>query len=342
MSDNKYYRRVPEWPKYPEDMIFEMGSGVTVDDDGVVYLFTRDLEHWAAHPLAMSAKMGKSSVSMFDRQGNYLGKWGPSDEPGFALGAHTIYFIDGHIWTVDRDGHMVKKYTKDGRLVLSLGTLGKPGNAPYLFNGPTGVEVQKNGNIVVTDGYWNARMIWYTPDGEYIKEIGGWGNAPGQFNSPHAVAQTPDGRLLVVDFRGGDMHSYMTVPGQIAAERTVKDPDRKSRIQVFDPDGNFLEEWTHLTPLSILVKGNRIYASDEFHDLVVMDATTFEILERHENLAIYIHQLAVDDHGDFYTATVYPEHKGAARGREGPSHNRWTREPADEKATSRKPVSEHA
>jgi hypothetical protein len=57
----------------------------------------------------------------------------------------------------------------------------------------------------------------------------------------------------------------------------------------------------------------------------VLDAHTFEELERHDGLAIYIHQMAVDQHGDFYTATVYPEHAGAPRGREGPSHHRWTR-----------------
>src|SRR5438105_682350 len=37
------YRLDENWPKYPPDMQFEMGSGVTVDDDGIVYLFTRDV-----------------------------------------------------------------------------------------------------------------------------------------------------------------------------------------------------------------------------------------------------------------------------------------------------------
>ena len=52
----------------------------------------------------------------------------------------------------------------------------------------------------------------------------------------------------------------------------------------------------------------------------------FREIERHRNLAIYIHQMAMDAHGDFYVATVYPEHAGARRGREGPSHHRWTRQ----------------
>jgi len=64
------YRLAEGWPFYPEDMQFEMGSGVAVDGAGVIYLFTRDVEHWAAHPLAMRDKMGKSSISMFDRDGH--------------------------------------------------------------------------------------------------------------------------------------------------------------------------------------------------------------------------------------------------------------------------------
>lgn len=327
-SSEATYRLVGDWPRYPTDMSFEMGSGVCVDDDGVIYLFTRDIEHWAAHPLAMKGKMGKSSVSMFTRDGTYLGVWGPSDESGFALGAHTIYFINGHIWTVDRDGHLVKKYTKQGELVLTLGELGKWGKDPGHFNGPTAVVVQPNGNIVVSDGYWNARLIWFSPEGDYIKEIGGWGNEPGQFNSPHAVTQMPDGRLVVVDFRGGALHDYMTVRGQIADERWEQDPGRKSRIQVFDPDGNFVEQWDHLNPLTVAVYGDRLYASDNMSDLVVYDAHTMQELERHERLAIYIHQMAVDRHGDIYTATVYPEHAGASRGPQGPCNRRWTRDPA--------------
>ena len=113
-TDNKDprsgYKLVDGWPNYPSEMQFEMGSGIAVDDEGTIYLFTRDIEHWAAHPLAMKDKMGKSSISMFSRAGEYLGKWGSSDERGFALGAHTLYIErDGMFWTTDRDGHTVKK-----------------------------------------------------------------------------------------------------------------------------------------------------------------------------------------------------------------------------------------
>ena len=321
------YRLDEAWPHYPPDMQFEMGSGVAVDADGIVYLFTRDIEHWAAHPLAMKDKMGKSSISMFDRSGKYLGKWGPSDERGFALGAHTLYIEkDGMFWTTDRDGHVVKKYHPDGTLLLTLGELGDWGDGPDRFNGPTAMVVQENGNIVVSDGYWNSRLVWFTPEGEFIKSVGKWGRGPAEFNTPHALAQDAQGRLLIADLCGGNFHAYMTVPGQLADYRHTSDPGCYSRIQILDPEGEYIDEWKHISPLSIAVYGDHVYASDKMSNLAILDAATGEQVDRVENIAIYIHQLAMDAHGDLYTASVYPEHAGEKRGPEGPSHHRWTRE----------------
>lgn len=319
------YQLDESWPQYPADMQFEMGSGVAVDAEGTIYLFTRDIEHWAAHPLAMSAKLGKSTISMFDRSGKYLGKWGPSDEPGFALGAHTLYIIDGNFWVVDRDGHTVKKYSADGKHLLTLGTYAQPGAGPDKLNGPTAVVVQANGNIVVSDGYWNSRLVWFTPDGKFIKEIGKWGRGPAEFNTVHALAQDATGRLLAADLCGGNLHSYMTVPGQIAEHRNVRGPDCVSRIQVLDSEGGYLEEWTHVAPLSLAVYGDHVYASDKMNSLAILDAATGKEIDRVEKISIYIHQMAMAPNGDLYVASVYPEHAGEKRGREGPSHRRWTR-----------------
>jgi hypothetical protein len=321
------YERVADWPHYPPNMQFEMGSGVAVDADGIIYLFTRDVEHWAAHPLAMKNKMGKSSISMFNRDGEYLGKWGSSDERGFALGAHTLYIeSDGMFWTTDRDGHCVRKYHPNGELLMTLGTFAKWGDDESHFNGPTAVVVQDNGNIVVADGYWNSRLVWFSPDGEFIKSLGSWGHGPVEFNTPHALAQDSQGRLLVADLCGGNFHDYMTVPGQIEERRTRIHADARNRIQRLDPEGGYLDEWTHIRPLSIATYGKRVYASDKMSSLAILDEESGEVLQRVEDIAIYIHQLAMDAHGDLYTASVYPEHAGEKRGPEGPSHRRWTRE----------------
>lgn len=320
------YRLVENWPNYPTDMQFEMGSGVAVDAEGTIYLFTRDLEHWAAHPLAMSAKMGKSSISMFSRDGEYLGKWGPSDEPGFALGGHTLYIEkDGMFWTTDRDGHTVRKYHPDGTLLLELGTFAEWGNDETHFNGPTAVVVLDDGRIVVADGYWNSRLVWFSPEGEYLFSVGQWGRGPCQFNTPHALTVDSKGRILVADLCGGNFHDYMTVPGQIAPERLTPEPDCKHRIQRLTADGEYIDEWTHIMPLSLATYGNRIYASDKMSSLAILDEDSGEVISRVDDIAIYIHQLAMDAHGDLYTATVYPEHAGAPRGPSGPSHRRWSK-----------------
>jgi hypothetical protein len=50
------------------------------------------------------------------------------------------------------------------------------------------------------------------------------------------------------------------------------------------------------------------------------------VVSRVEKIAIYIHQMAMDQHGDLYTASVYSEHAGELRGPQGPSHRRWTKE----------------
>ena len=319
--------QLAEWPHYPPDMQFEMGSGVAVDKDGIIYCFTRDIEHWATHPLAMKDKMGKSSVSMFNREGDYLGKWGTSDERGFALGGHTIYIErDGMVWTTDRDGHTVRKFSPDGEMLLELGTFAEWGCDESHFNGPTAVLVQDDGIIVVSDGYWNSRLVWFTPEGEFIRSVGKWGRGPAEFNTPHAITQDSKGRILVADLIGGNFHDYMTVPGQIEDHRTKPESGAEHRIQRFTPDGEYIDEWTHITPLSLATYGDKIYASDKMSDLAILDEETGKVLKRIEKISVYIHQLAMDQHGDLYCASVYPEHAGEKRGPEGPSHRRWSRE----------------
>ena len=205
-----------------------------------------------------------------------------------------------------------------------MGTFAKWGDDENHFNGPTAVIVQENGNIVVADGYWNSRLMWFTQEGEFIKSVGQWGRGPGEFHTPHALAQDSKGRLLVADLCGGNFHDYMTLPGQIAEHRTRVAEGCLHRIQRLDPEGNYIDEWTHIAPLSIATYGNKVFASDKMSNLAILDEDTGEVIKRVDDIAIYIHQLAMDSHGDLYTASVYPEHAREKRGVEGPSHRRWT------------------
>ena len=328
------YHRVGDWPGYPAGAEFEMGTGIAVDAEGTVYAISRDVDHWAGHPLAMTRYRGKGSIWTFDRDGKFLGLF--AEDQAF-IGPHSIYTDgDGYIWVVDRDGHQVKKLTPDGTPVLTLGEYGRFGDDESHFNGPTSVAVLPNGDVVIGDGYWNSRLVWFTADGRFIRQVGEYGNGPGQLGVVHAVALDARGRLLVANVCGGALHPYVTAPGQIAEERLVPIPGCRSRFDIFGQDGSYEGPWTVVEgalTLSIAAYGNRIYAGTTGsergrQDVVVVDAETDRVVDRIASASVYVHQMALDrGTGDIYVASVYPEHGGQRRGPEGPSFVRWTRSP---------------
>jgi DNA-binding beta-propeller fold protein YncE len=89
------------------------------------------------------------------------------------------------------------------------------------FNRPTGVAIAPSGDIYVSDGYGNARVHRFTADGELIQSWGEPGNGPGEFNLPHGIGVDSEGLVYVAD-REND------------------------RIQIFSPDGEYVDSWTHL------------------------------------------------------------------------------------------------
>ena len=86
-----------------------------------------------------------------------------------------------------------------------------------LFNQPNHVAVAPNGDIYVSDGYVNARVVHFSRNGQFVRIIGGVkGSQPGQLQLPHGVALDSKGRIL------------------------VNDSDNQ-RVSVFDKDGTFVE-----------------------------------------------------------------------------------------------------
>ena len=78
-------------------------------------------------------------------------------------------------------------------------------------------------------------MVKFSKDGKFIKWWGGKGKEPGQFNTPHSIAVGGSGRIYVAD-RAND------------------------RIQIFDADGKFLDQWKNFgTPWGLFIKGDLIY-----------------------------------------------------------------------------------
>ena len=205
-TKNINYEPVLNWAKLPMGISFYGDcAAVATDSKDNVYVFNR----------------GTDPVCVFDESGNFIRSFGKGDFDG----AHGIAIDeDDNIYLVDTGGHFVQKRDNDGKVIFTIGERGKSAEwqSGKFFNRPTDVAIdEESGNIFVSDGYGNSRVVKYSKEGEYLHSWGKKGKAPGEFNAPHTIAVDHEGKVYV-----GDRENH--------------------RIQIFDENGKFLKEWTHL------------------------------------------------------------------------------------------------
>ncbi|MFC1952276.1 peptidyl-alpha-hydroxyglycine alpha-amidating lyase family protein [Chloroflexota bacterium] len=193
------YELVNGWAKYPESWGILGAPGLTVDSQDRLYVFSR-----GTHP-----------ITVFDREGNLLTSWG---EEGLFKRAHGIYAgPDGSIYCTDDTNHTVRKFTPDGKPLLTLGKEDQPSDTGYKklgrladnamtvthagapFNRPTGVALSSSGEIYVSDGYGNCRVHKFASDGTLLFSWGEPGDGPGQFRCPHSVLVDTQERVWIAD-----------------------------------------------------------------------------------------------------------------------------------------------
>jgi DNA-binding beta-propeller fold protein YncE len=206
------FRVDAQWHTLPPSWSLVEVAAVATDAAGNVLVFNR----------------GQHPIVVFDRQGNFLRSWGE----GLFVRPHGIYVdTSGHVYCTDDSGHCVRKFSPQGELLMTLGTPGVPcetgartvdyrtiERAAGPFNFPTNLAVAPSGELYVTDGYGNARVHRFSPDGQLIASWGEPGDAPSQFRVPHGIAIDTDGLVVVAD-------------------------RENSRLQWFSPSGEFIEEW---------------------------------------------------------------------------------------------------
>lgn len=198
-----HYEVDPSWPQRPPDIPWGAVPSVAVDRQDNVWIHTRT----------------NPAVQVYSPEGRYLRGW-REDHPQSL--AHGLRFDpEGNVWLVDVGLHIVRKFTPDGRLLLTLGTPGEPGEDPRHFNQPTDVAFAPNGDVLVADGYGNARVVRFDRQGRFIRAWGRLGAAPGQFSIPHSIVCDPRGRVYVAD-------------------------RNNVRIQVFDLRGRLLDVWSNI------------------------------------------------------------------------------------------------
>ena len=216
-SGDYTYDMDADWAKLPEGWAMPTAA-VFGDSNDRVYAFNRDPDH---------------PVCVFDKDGNFLWSWGQ----GLIAFAHAIIIDkDQNVWLVDRNTHEVHKYTKEGAHLMTIGSKGDRsdtgvdpedysstafqtvthGGPP--FNMPAGIAFNDEGQIFIADGYANARVHKFTPQGDLIKSWGGPGDGAGEFRLPHGIWIDRHERVLVAD-REND------------------------RVQVFTQEGEYISTW---------------------------------------------------------------------------------------------------
>ena len=283
-GSGKYtYELIDEWAKLPKGWSFLDAAGVAVDPSDKVYILNR-----GGHP-----------VTVFNRDGNLITSWGE----GYFKRAHEATFgPDGSVWCADDGSHTVTKFTPEGKVLQVLGNRDKPSDTGYVqaeglasikrggppFNRPTGVALSPKGEVFVSDGYGNARVHKFAPDGKLTLSWGEPGTAPGQFRLVHNVWLDKQQKVWVCD-------------------------RENNRIQIFDANGKFLNQWTDLLrPTDLFIdKEGTVYVS-ELSQRVSIFTNDGKLLARWgspdkdvwKTLFVAPHTISVDSRGDIYVGEV--------------------------------------
>jgi len=274
---------------------YQVGAvpGICVDRNDRLYILSR----------------GTPPVIEMNTDGQCLDHWGDD----IYVRAHGIFHTpSGRLLSADDDGHVVYCFDRNHSLTMTMGVKGHPSDTGVIgkkwntiqraggpFNYPTNVTQAKNGDIYVSDGYGNCRVHVFDPEGRLKFSWGEPGNAPGCFCLPHSLRFDADETLYVCD-------------------------RENNRVQLFDKDGHFLDQWNcFLRPADLFVDDDngliyvaeckRSNAFDGEPSRVTIVNKKGEILARIGGTHPYdeapgshhtAHGIAVDAEGSIYVAEV--------------------------------------
>ena len=224
------HQPVVDFFKNPPGIYTGENMGIATNSKGNIYIYHRANE---------------TRLFEYSPQGNFIREIGRNNY-GFAF-AHSVRVdAQDNIWAVDEGTDMIIKFNPEGRVLMTIGRrpdpvrmiINMPGagayhgrNERYRFGRETDVAFDQQGNIFVSDGYFDARVVKYDKNGRFLKAVGTRGNANLQFNTPHSIATDFQGNVYVGD-RGN------------------------ARVQVLDNDLNWKANYPNVgNPWAVCVSG---------------------------------------------------------------------------------------
>ena len=264
-------------------------SGLAIDQQDRIYVFNR-----GAKPVMVFNTAGQLVASGGDQELN-----GKKLDPNWQHSGAVDW--EGNVYMIERDAHRIVKLSpKMDKALLQLGTTMEKGNDATHFDLPAGIAVLRNGNIIVTDGYGNNRVVMFDKAGKFIKQVakgaGGpadKGNGIGEWVLPHKLAVDAQENLYIIDREG-------------------------HRVQVFDKNLNFLREinvagWNPWD-IAISRKGDDGFAYvadhtlERVHKLSLKDGKLLATWGK-QGLGPgefdWVHGIVVDSKGAVYAADTY-------------------------------------
>ncbi len=306
----------PTWPKeLPKDWITGQLGGVCTAEQDHIYVVNRRNITDEEKETSISAP----SIIKFDMEGNVVGSWG--DQNTVPNSIHGCFVDqDRNVYVAGNGDGIVQKYAPDGKLLFQIGTRGKFDSVDGTRRGvglnaardqlhmPSGIAVDPdNGDIYISDGYGNRRVVVFDKAGKYLRQ---WGrqatdeeiqnNAPGVFAEVvHCIAMSNAGLIYVCDRQGNRVQVFRK-DGTFV--RNILVPNRSGKL----PDKRGTAWWVAFSPdpeqrLLYMMNGG----TEQVH---VMDHATGKILSSFGRPGHQIgnfthgHTIAVDSQGSIYVA----------------------------------------
>ena len=315
------FRVDPSWPlELPNNWIFGSITGVYVDSRQNVWV-THLPETLTEEELGLVQKppfgeccQAAPTVVVFDQAGKLINSFGDGtqDVSQWPRNPHGI-FVDHNdfVWVGTHMHHRVMKFTREGKLVLTIGEMDKNAgsNDTTLLGGPAGIWVDpKTNEAYIADGYRNRRVIVFdAATGKYLRHWGAYGKTPDdtqkpandpktpntQFSTVHGIAGSRDGRIYVADRRGNRIQVF-DPKGTFITEKIIAPETRASGssfVIAFSPDTN--QQWLYL-------------ADGTNHKIWVLRRSDLEVVGafghagRHVGQMLRPHGMSVDAKGNIY------------------------------------------
>jgi hypothetical protein len=237
------YECIHNWGELPRQIRWETTHGVTIDDEGLIYI-----KHQGLNRAAMD------TIVVFDPKGKYVRSFGK----GYYPGGHGIDIRkeggEQFLYLCDIHNRQVIKTNLKGEEVWKLCYPIEAGVYSRVKQySPTNVAFAPDGGFYVGDGYGSHYIHQYDKNARWVRTWGGFGDQPGKMKTPHGLwLDDRKGRepSLVVADRANARLQYFTLDGRhigfvqgllFPAHFDIRDdvllvPDLHARVSLFDKD----------------------------------------------------------------------------------------------------------